>query len=166
MKRIRVEERLDRIDTVLNDCGGSTDSIPDTLQSPTPDVIETEVMYVADDDGLQIKYRALKQKHKLLKKEHKKCFSDISLRLCGTFSWIGFETRPEKSTSLPNHIPLPSVDSNKRDAVIEYTLKQFGFEVFEGSSKKRNQKRKAAKTAIIKSLSDYVREENSKAKKL
>ncbi|CAG7718240.1 unnamed protein product, partial [Allacma fusca] len=54
---------------------------------------------------------------------------------------LGHSLLGRKSTSLPNHIPLPSVDSNKRDAVIEYTLKQFGFEVFEGSSKKRNQKR-------------------------
>ncbi|CAG7712014.1 unnamed protein product, partial [Allacma fusca] len=33
------------------------------------------------DDGLQIKYRALKQKYKLLKKEHKKCFSDDYVEL-------------------------------------------------------------------------------------
>ncbi|CAG7724104.1 unnamed protein product [Allacma fusca] len=52
LKRMRMEERLDQIDTVLNDCGGSTDSIPDTLQSTTHDVTETEVIDVADHDGL------------------------------------------------------------------------------------------------------------------
>ncbi|CAG7724105.1 unnamed protein product [Allacma fusca] len=31
---------------------------------------------------------------------------------------LGHSLLGRKSTSLPNHVPLPSVDSNKRDAVI------------------------------------------------
>ncbi|CAG7821410.1 unnamed protein product [Allacma fusca] len=76
----------------------------------------------------------------------------------------GHSLTGRRSTSLQNHVPLPSVDPLKRDAVIEFCLKTHGYEISASSSKKFLRKRKSAKTSIIKSLSDYIREENSKLK--
>ncbi|CAG7719540.1 unnamed protein product [Allacma fusca] len=47
----------------------------------------------------------------------------------------------------------------------ELSLRTYGLELEPGASSKLARKRKAAKTKIIKSLSDYFREENAKAKK-
>ncbi|CAG7720045.1 unnamed protein product [Allacma fusca] len=74
-----------------------------------------------------------------------------------------------KSTALVDHNPLPAVDVKRRDAVIEFSLSTYGFPKSSTEEQRldKNQKktRKAPKSRIIKSLSDFVREENVKFKR-
>ncbi|CAG7725211.1 unnamed protein product [Allacma fusca] len=61
----------------------------------------------------------------------------------------------------PEDIIGHSLTGRRSTSLHEFCLKTHGFEIGSVSSKKFLQKRKSAKTSIIKSLSDYVREENS-----
>ncbi|CAG7825172.1 unnamed protein product, partial [Allacma fusca] len=49
---------------------------------------------------------------------------------------IGHSLTGRRSTSLQCHTPLPPVDPIKRDTVIEFCLKTYGFEIGSVSSKK------------------------------
>ncbi|ODM87361.1 hypothetical protein Ocin01_19321, partial [Orchesella cincta] len=62
-------------------------------------------------------------------------------------------------------VPLPAIDCVKRDAVIKFVLEEYNLSgTVLGNDKVERARQKAAKREIVKSLSDFLREETRKSK--
>ncbi|CAG7816940.1 unnamed protein product [Allacma fusca] len=55
---------------------------------------------------------------------------------------VGGSLLGSKSTTLKDHAPLPSVDPTRRDAIIDFCLKTYGFEVIPWNPRHKGHKKR------------------------
>ncbi|OXA39596.1 hypothetical protein Fcan01_25685 [Folsomia candida] len=173
-KRIRdIEEVVANLDPSadLQDAQ-SQDENHSSGQEQIPEGIDESVDYSEKYLKMKQKYKALRIKYKDLKSSVKarprSKFTLTAVRLFTTEELSTHSLLGKKCNANSNAAPpLPIIDIPKRDAVIKFVLKEQGLDGLPNSGhaaedKIFNKNKKVARKEIIKSLSDFLREEQKK----